>query len=184
MAAAGVLVMVGLAAGAMWVGDTKVGDTKDSSQSSEGLPISVYTATFTDLTGKKIVLGEWQHKLLVVNFWATWCAPCKEEMPLLSKLHQDYASQGLQVIGIAADSSVNVANFAKNTPISYPLFPDEAGAIAFSKRLGNRLGLLPHTVLFAPGGQAVYVKLGPIMESEFRQVIEKNLPNISKNSQK
>jgi thiol-disulfide isomerase/thioredoxin len=108
-------------------------------------PGVIYTASFTDLEGKSQSLGQWQKKLLVINFWATWCAPCKEEMPIFAKLQQSFMSNGVQFIGIAADSKLNVANFAQKSPVGYPLYPDESGAIAFSKRLGNRLGLLPLT---------------------------------------
>lgn len=139
-------------------------------------PGVIYTASFTDLDGKSQSLGQWQKKLLVINFWATWCAPCKEEMPIFAKLQQSFASNGVQFIGIAADSRQNVANFAQKSPVGYPLYPDESGAIDFSKRLGNRLGLLPHTVVVAPGGEVVYAKLGQIVESDFAAILRQNLP--------
>jgi thiol-disulfide isomerase/thioredoxin len=139
-------------------------------------PGVIYTASFTDLDGKPQSLGQWQKKLLVINFWATWCAPCKEEMPIFAKLQQSFASNGVQFVGIAADSRQNVANFVQKTPFAYPLYPDESGAIDFSKRLGNRLGLLPHTVVVAPGGEVVYAKLGQIIEADFAAILQQNLP--------
>jgi thiol-disulfide isomerase/thioredoxin len=139
-------------------------------------PGVIYTASFTDLDGKPQSLGQWQKKLLVINFWATWCAPCKEEMPIFAKLQQRFASSGVQFIGIAADSKLNVANFAQKSPVGYPLCPDESGAIDFSKRLGNRLGLLPHTVVVAPGGEVVYARLGQIVEADFAAILRQNLP--------
>lgn len=136
----------------------------------------VYSSKFMDLHGNRQVLGQWDRKLLVVNFWATWCGPCKEEMPMLVKLQTKFAEQGLQIVGIAADSSSNVSNFAQNVKINYPLLIDDVGAIEFSKRLGNRLGLLPHTVMFAPGGELIYNKLGVISENELSDIIAKNTP--------
>jgi thiol-disulfide isomerase/thioredoxin len=136
----------------------------------------IYAASFTDLDGKPQSLGQWQKKLLVINFWATWCAPCKEEMPIFAKLQQSFASNGVQFVGIAADSRQNVSNFVQKTPVGYPLYPDESGAIDFSKRLGNRLGLLPHTVVVAPGGGVVYTKLGQITEADFAAILQQNLP--------
>jgi thiol-disulfide isomerase/thioredoxin len=136
----------------------------------------IYTASFTDLDGKSQSLGQWQKKLLIINFWATWCAPCMEEMPIFAKLQQRFASNGVQFIGIAADSKLNVANFAQKFPVGYPLYPDESGAIDFSKRLGNRLGLLPHTIVVAPGGEVVYTKLGQIVEADFAAILQQNLP--------
>ena len=137
---------------------------------------AVYSAKFADLQGNPQSLGQWDRKLLVVNFWATWCAPCKEEIPILVKLQTKFGEQGLQLVGIAADSTANVANFAKNANFNYPVLLDEAGAIEFSKRLGNRLGLLPHTVVFRAGGEVIYNKLGQISELELGAIIAKNMP--------
>lgn len=95
---------------------------------------------------------------------------------MLVKLQTKFAEQGLQIVGIAADSSSNVSNFAQNVKINYPLLIDDVGAIEFSKRLGNRLGLLPHTVMFAPGGELIYNKLGVISENELSDIIAKNTP--------
>lgn len=136
----------------------------------------IYAASFTDVDGNPQSLGQWQKKLLVVNFWATWCAPCKEEMPIFARLQRDMETKGVQFVGIAADSRENVANFAQKSPVGYPLYPSESGAIDFSKRLGNRLGLLPHTVVVAPSGEVVYTKLGQIVEADFAAVLTKNLP--------
>lgn len=135
---------------------------------------AVYDARFTDLNGVARSLATWEQKLLVVNFWATWCGPCKEEIPLLVALDKTFRDRGVQFVGIAADSPLNVANFAKNMDISYPLLTSEADALAFSKRLGNRLGLLPHTVVIKPGGEIIYSKLGVVSEGELAGIIEKN----------
>ena len=137
---------------------------------------AVYSAKFPDLQGNMQALGQWDNKLLAVNFWATWCGPCKEEMPILTKLQAKFGAQGLQIVGIAADSAENVVNFAAGSKVGYPLLIDEAGAIEFSKRLGNRLGLLPHTVLFNTGGEVVYNRLGVITEAEMSVIILKNMP--------
>ena len=152
-------------------------DAKSVREHEPGVtPGVIYTASFTDLDGKSQSLGQWQKKLLVINFWATWCAPCKEEMPIFANLQQKFSSNGVQFIGIAADSRSNVSNFVQKSPVSYPVYPDESGAIAFSKRLGNRFGLLPHTVVVAPGGEVVYAKLGLIVEDEFVTILRQNLP--------
>jgi thiol-disulfide isomerase/thioredoxin len=141
---------------------------------------AVYSTTFPDVDGHAQRLGQWEKRFLLVNFWATWCGPCKEEMPIFVKLQSRFSGQNLQIVGIAADSSLNVANFAKKTPVNYPLLIDETGAIQFSKRLGNRLGLLPHTVLFRPGGEVIYNRLGVISERELSDIIAKNTSIVSK----
>lgn len=172
--AGGAILMLSLAGVALWLGRAAAPPANPHAiQASSG---AIYSASFTDMAGVPQALGKWQQKLLVINFWATWCGPCKEEMPILAKLQQKYASQGLQIIGIAADSALNVNNFVQKTPINYPLLPDEAQAIDFSRRLGNRAGLLPHTVVVAPGGITLHTQLGAISEREFEAIIVKNLP--------
>jgi len=170
----GILLLAGLAGLAIWAGQADPPPAKPGEvDASAG---AIYTSSFVDTEGKSQSLGQWQHKLLIINFWATWCGPCKEEMPIFAKLQKKYSAKGLQIIGIAADSPLNVANFAKQLPVGYPLFPDEMGAIEFSKRLGNRLGLLPHTVIVIPSGKVVYARLGVIVENEFEAIIAENLP--------
>jgi thiol-disulfide isomerase/thioredoxin len=175
-------VMVGLAVTAISIGQYAA-PTKPAPASADpaASPAQItagvlYAASFPDVTGKSQSLGQWQRELLVINFWATWCAPCKEEMPLLADLQQKYAKNGVQFVGIAADTSANVANFAQKVPLGYPLLPDESRAIEFSKRLGNRLGLLPHTVVIAPGGEVVYARLGVVKAVEFESILQQYMP--------
>ena len=171
--AAGLLSLAGLA---MWIGQSGAPPAKLSELDvSAG---TIYTSSFADTGGKQQSLGQWQHKLLIINFWATWCGPCKEEMPIFAKLQKKYGANGLQIIGIAADLPSNVVNFDKKLNVGYPLLPDEARAIEFSKRLGNRLGLLPHTVIVQPGGEVLKSQLGVINEVEFEAFIVQNLPKM------
>ncbi len=135
---------------------------------------AIYSARFADTDGNEQELGQWQHRLLVINFWATWCTPCMEEMPMLAIMQEKYRAQGLQIIGIAVDSHENVVKFANKSPVGYPLFPDQVRAIAFSKRLGNRLGLLPFTVVVKPGGEVVFTHLGVIAEAKMTELVVKN----------
>jgi thiol-disulfide isomerase/thioredoxin len=137
---------------------------------------AVMATVFPDLEGRPQPLGQWRGKLLVVNFWATWCAPCREEMPIFDKLQVRYGSKKLQIVGIAADTVPKVKEFQKLTPVRYPLLADSATALEFSKRLGNRLGLLPHTVIFGPDGKQILAKLGPFTEAELAAIIVENLP--------
>ena len=179
---AAVCLLVALAGIALWLDHATLA-TRLSTEKSAGVdnqiaasPGAIYSATFTDLQGKNHTLGEWEQKLLVINFWATWCGPCKEEIPILVKLQAKFGEHRVQIVGVAADSAANVANFDKNAKVNYPLLIDETGAIAFSKRLGNRLGLLPHTVVLLPGGEVIYNKLGAITEVELANIIANNIP--------
>ncbi len=135
----------------------------------------IYAASFVDLNGKNQPLAQWGNRLLVINFWASWCPPCIEEIPTLIQMQQKYATRGLQIVGIAADSRLNAANFSEKLGINYPVFPDEAQAIAFSKRLGNQFGLLPFTIVLNRSGDIVMTKTGVVTEAELTRLVEQNL---------
>ncbi len=116
---------------------------------------------FSDLSGQPRRLAEWEGKALVSNFWATWCAPCREEMPLLDAAQQQYGRRGLQIVGIAIDNADNVRRFAASVPIGYPLLLAEASAVDLMRKLGNASGGLPFTVLLDRSGRLFERKLGP-----------------------
>jgi thiol-disulfide isomerase/thioredoxin len=183
---AGIAIVGGLAALAMTIGwltgqhqaPAKAAQEKMSAPTAIAAPADLtpsvlYATTFTGLDGRTVSLGQWQNQVLVLNFWATWCGPCKEEMPIFDRLQKKIGAKGVQIVGIAADSTAKVANFSKQLPVSYPLLPDEAGAIELSKRLGNRLGLLPHTIVVLPGGEIAHSKLGLIDEAGFEALLLK-----------
>ncbi len=115
---------------------------------------------FPDLSGRMRPLLEWQGRGLVCNFWATWCAPCREEIPLLNAAQKKYAANNLQVVGIAVDNAANVREFIKSTDIHYPVLLAGADAIALMRDLGNTAGGLPYTVLLDARGRLAGRKLG------------------------
>ena len=154
--------------------DTPISSVQTTSETAIDASAGViYATSFPDADGREQSLGQWQQKVLVINFWATWCAPCQEEMPVLSKLQRELAGKGVQFVGIAADSTLNVAKFSKTLPVNYPLLADEARAIDFSKRLGNRLGLLPYTLVLDRNGAVAHTKLGVVSEHELRNFLVK-----------
>jgi thiol-disulfide isomerase/thioredoxin len=135
---------------------------------------AVLAASFPDLAGRRQSLGQWQGKLLFINFWATWCAPCKEEMPMFDAIFRENAAKGVQIIGIAADTTDKVLAFQTQTPVTYPLLPDADGALAFSRRMGNRLGVLPHTLVFSAKGELILNKIGQLSREEMELIIREN----------
>ena len=104
------------------------------------------SASFADLDGKTRQLVEWTGKVLVCNFWATWCAPCREEIPLLVAAREKYGSAGVEIVGIAVDNAAKVRDFSLSFRISYPILLAEAGGLEMMRQLGNSSGGLPYTV--------------------------------------
>ena len=115
-----------------------------------------------DLSNQPRQLSEWQGKILLVNFWATWCPPCVAEMPELVALQNEMASKNLQIIGIGIDSPSNMKQFAEKHQISYPLLVAGMQGTELSRDLGNQAGGLPFTVLLDASGQVRQTYLGKL----------------------
>jgi thiol-disulfide isomerase/thioredoxin len=127
---------------------------------------------FEDLSGTKQNLSQWQNKVIVLNFWATWCTPCREEIPSFVKLQTDYAAKNVQFIGIAVDEKEKVAAFIKDTPINYPVLMGGYSAMQLSKRAGNRLSGLPYTIVFDRTGKISTKHLGQLSSQKLEKILQ------------
>jgi thiol-disulfide isomerase/thioredoxin len=116
-------------------------------------------------------LSRWKDKLLVVNFWATWCLPCREEMPGFSRLHTKYAAKGVQFVGIAFDSADKVREFSDQTPVSYPLLIATASLMPLTAALGDAAGGLPFTVVVGRDGSLLQTRLGLWKEAALEAIL-------------
>jgi thiol-disulfide isomerase/thioredoxin len=161
-------VLAALAGTALWLAARPA---NDAAITVETVPAALWAASFRDLDGRAHALGEFQGRVVVVNFWATWCAPCREEMPGFQRLQAKWASQSVQFVGVSAEDPGKVAGFARNLGISYPLWVggDEVGEL--SRRLGNRAGVLPHTVVLDRQGSVVAAKVGAYKEDELDAIV-------------
>jgi thiol-disulfide isomerase/thioredoxin len=121
--------------------------------------------------GKSANIDDWRGKVLVVNFWASWCPPCVEEMPTLDKIAQEYASKNVLIVGIGIDSPSNIRQFLEKTPVSYPILIGGLDGSALAKQMGNAQGALPYTVIINAKGKSVFTKLGKISEEELKKAI-------------
>ena len=122
--------------------------------------------------GKSLDTQPWREKVLIVNFWASWCPPCIEEMPELEKLQWEFSNQNVLFVGIAIDSPSNVREFLKKTPISYPIAMGGMNGSEMYKALGNSQSALPFTIIISPSGKIISSKLGKISEDEVRSAIK------------
>jgi peroxiredoxin len=127
--------------------------------------------TLPDTSGQEQTLAQWRGKVLVVNFWATWCAPCREEMPEFVRAQAELGGRGLQFVGIAIDSADKVRPFVEEIGLNYPSLIGGYGAMELSKTLGNRLMALPFTVVVDRQGAIVHTQLGPLRDAQLRSIV-------------
>lgn len=123
-----------------------------------------------DVDGNRVAASDFDGAPLLLNFWATWCKPCVEEMPMLSELQQSRSDQGLRIVGIALDDAERARQFAADMGIGYPILVGGADVVLTGRRFGNRTGMLPFSVLVDSGGIIRWVHLGalerPVLENE------------------
>jgi peroxiredoxin len=117
-------------------------------------------------------MAQWRGRVLVVNFWATWCVPCREEMPQFMKAQAAQGSRGLQFVGIAVDQPDKVGQFVKELRLNYPTMVGGMGAIELSRDLGNRLMALPFTIVLDRAGHVAHTQLGPLPPEKLHAIIE------------
>lgn len=129
---------------------------------------ALFEHTFSDADGRAQALSQWQGRWLLVNFWATWCAPCVEEMPDLQRAYAEYGGQNLAVVGLAIDTPGAVKRFRDSLQLELPLLIAGASGTELARQLGNPSGALPYTVLIDPSGFVVRSKLGQLRNPELR----------------
>ncbi len=125
-----------------------------------------------DLGGDVRHISGWDGKVLVINFWATWCPPCREEIPEFIHLQNQYAEQGLQFIGIALQVAEEVRPFYDEIGMNYPSLVGEQSVISIAKSYGNTLGALPYTVIIDRSGIVQFTRRGPVSIKEAREIID------------
>jgi thiol-disulfide isomerase/thioredoxin len=134
-------------------------------------PAALFAATFTDPDGATRALGQFEGKILVLNFWATWCEPCRAEMPAFNRLHQRWSGRGVQFLGLSDEPREKAEQFGRVMGIGYPLWTGRDQVSDLSRRLGNQLGGLPHTVVVDRVGRVVTQRVGPYTEAELEEVL-------------
>jgi len=125
-----------------------------------------------DLGGNMRDLAEWEGKTRLVNFWATWCAPCRREIPLLKEMQAKHGADGLQVIGVAVDYQEDVVAYAETADFNYPILIGQEDAMAAAETSGMDFVGLPVTMLVSPEGDLIKMHMGEIMENHIEQIVD------------
>jgi len=125
-----------------------------------------------DIDGNRRELSEWHGKALLVNFWATWCAPCRREIPLLKKTQEEHAEDNLQVIGIAVDFRDAVVAYAEEAQFNYPILIGQEDAMAAAESSGVDFIGMPFTMIIAPSGELLKTHIGEIVEDHIKVIVE------------
>jgi thiol-disulfide isomerase/thioredoxin len=168
-----VAVLAAMAGTALWLAQTPTARLAQP----DIAPSVVFAAPFTDLQGRPRTLGEFQGKVLVLNFWATWCAPCREEMPAFSRLQTAWESRGVRFVGLSDEDPAKVGPFVKALGVAYPIWLGGNDVGELSRRLGNHASVLPHTVVFGRDGQVIAAKVGTYSESVLADVLTNAVAN-------
>lgn len=133
----------------------------------------IHELVLNDLNARPRQLGQWRGKILVINYWATWCHPCREEMPGFSRLYEKFLGNGVQFVGISIDDASKITEFQKETPVSYPLLIGDMDVMTGSAELGNKHLALPFTAVFDREGKLAATRLGRWAEPDLERTLTK-----------
>jgi len=127
--------------------------------------------TLPDLDDQPRSITEWSGRSLVLNFWATWCAPCRREMPLLQSLHDERTDDSLEVIGVALDNLADVTRFVTDIGVTYPILYGEDDATLIAESFGDDFIGLPFTAFIAPGGEILALRAGELHADDLYRLV-------------
>jgi len=158
-----IAVLFGIAG--IWFGARKF----QAESAQAGAMDAFFSRSLPDARGKPAALNQWKGRPLILNFWATWCAPCVEEMPELTALQKELQGKNIQILGIGIDNAASINAFADKYQIGYPLYVAGIDGSELSRQLGNTAGGLPFTVLVDASGKIKKTYLGRLKMDELRR---------------
>ncbi|WP_262965960.1 TlpA family protein disulfide reductase [Methylobacter psychrophilus] len=135
-------------------------------------PIPLPEFNLPDVEGNQHNISEWQGKIRIINFWATWCPPCIKEIPEFIALQEQYAAKGVQFIGIAIDDQESVEKYLASTKINYPILIGEVNGIALAHQLGNIVDAVPFTLIVNQQGQIIHRQPGEFSREQIMAIIK------------
>jgi thiol-disulfide isomerase/thioredoxin len=142
---------------------------------SRGAAQTLFAAQFPGTDGKPQALSQWRGQVLVVNFWATWCDPCREEIPTFIKLQAQYSDRGVVFVGIAVDQRDKADSYAREFGMNYPVVIGGIGSMDMARELGNTKSVLPFTLVIDRAGNIVLSQYGAISAARLEAAIQKQI---------
>lgn len=143
----------------------------DAAAATKGAEV-IFAASLPDLQDENQAISQWRGNVMVVNFWATWCEPCRKEIPEFIELQEKFRDKGLVFVGIAVDQKEKVAAFSKEMGINYPVLVGDMKAMALAEAAGNRQGALPFTVVIDRNGKITGTKLGRLSRNNLESMFQ------------
>jgi thiol-disulfide isomerase/thioredoxin len=178
---AGVAAIVGLALAAGYLSSRYLGPAsknppapaaaRPGTAAATAIPEKRPDFSLVDSNGARRSISEWNGRPLMVNFWATWCPPCRREIPLLNALRAEYGPRGYEIVGIAIDFREDVLAYMKGTPITYPMLIGEQDAIDVAQAFGIDDLYYPSTVFVDRRGRIVTIKVGELHAPEAKAIL-------------
>jgi len=159
---AGIALAAGYGAALWWRPAPPAPDTRQSAPAD---------FTLKDLDGRDRRLSEWSGKPLLLNFWATWCAPCREEIPLFIESRRRHAATGLEIVGVAIDQKADAQDFVAKFGVPYPILLADDTTLDLMARYGNPTGALPYSVILRADGSIAHRKIGAFRPAELEEVL-------------
>jgi thiol-disulfide isomerase/thioredoxin len=156
--------------GQHWLGNSKLDAL------SPGRADSLPDFHLPDLSRREISSANWGGKVLVINYWASWCPPCVREMPILIRAQQAHDPGQFQVVGIAIDTQDAVEHFLVDHPVNYPILIGDVDSVEMSRRLGNRMQGIPFTVIFDRHGRRTFSQVGEVSAATLEAQLSPLLP--------
>jgi thiol-disulfide isomerase/thioredoxin len=162
------LLVAGVAAAAAAAGAGFAWWRSQAGAADEAAAARLWDLSFQTPQGASLALASLKGRPLLLNFWATWCPPCVEEMPLLEAFYRQNAAKGWQVLGLAVDQPTAVRNWLQRTPVTFPIGLAGLDGTDLSRSLGNQVGGLPFSVVFGADGQVRERRMGRVSEADLK----------------